>query len=179
MRRKKTAFLLVGSMSLPSLTGCAALLSRGPSQLDVAVEDPQEHVEVLIEGISNDHQIRRKVPFFTVSLDRHSDYTLTVKRRGFQPYETRIGRQAQPHVLGDLMLLGLGTYGMSYAAQHPGATISQLGGVPVMSLGAGLATAGLFGLGWGTVTGSLWRHTPSEVVVTLKEEPRRPFWPFW
>ncbi len=178
MRRSLPAVLGFLCLSA-SLSGCAALVTRGPSQLNVSVEDPQENLEVLIDGASNDHHIRRKVPFFSVALDRHSDYTLTVRSRGYKPFETRIGRQAQGHVLGDLLLLGVGTYGMTYAAAHPGATIAPLGGVPVMSLGAGLATAGLFGLGWGTVTGSMWRHTPSELVVTLEKEPSRPFWPFW
>ncbi|MNR90174.1 hypothetical protein D3C86_368850 [compost metagenome] len=180
MRRKLPAILLLGSLSLSTpLSGCAAVLSRGPSQLNVSVEDPQENVEVHLDGLSNDHHIRRKVPFFTVSLDRHSDYKLSVRGRGYHAYETRIGRAVQPHVLGDLLLLGLGTYGMSHAIQNPGATIAPLGGIPVMSLGAGLATVGLFGLGWGTVTGSLWRHTPSDVTVSLKQEAPRPFWPFW
>lgn len=180
MRRSLPSTLLLGSLCLSvSLTGCAAVVSRGPSQLSVSVEDPQEDVEVLIEGTSNAHQIRRKVPFFTVALDRHSDYTLKVRGKGYHAYETTIARQAQPHVLGDLLLFGLGTYGMTYAISHPGATIDTLGGVPVMSLGAGLATAGLLGLGWGTVSGSMWRHSPSDLVVSLKKEPSRPFWPFW
>jgi hypothetical protein len=180
MRRSVPAVLLLGSLSLSiSLSGCAALFTRGPSPLNVSVEEPQEDLEVLIDGTSNDHHIRRKVPFFSVALDRHSDYTLTVRSRGYEPFQTRIRRTAQSHVLGDLLLLGAGTYGMTYAATHPGATIDFLGGAPVMSIGAGLATAGLFGLGWGTVTGSMWRHEPSDLVVTLEKEPVRPFWPFW
>jgi len=180
MRRVLPAIVVAASLSLSaSLSGCAVLMARGPSQLSVAVEDPQEHVEVLIASTSSDQEIRRKVPFFTVALDRHSDYTLTVRSPGYRPFETPIRRQAQPHVLGDLLLFGLGTYGMYYAITHPCATIDGLGGIPVMSLGAGLASVGLFGLGWGTVTGSVWRHSPSEVAVTLEKEPRRPFWPFW
>lgn len=175
MRRPLLAALI---LTMP-LSGCTALMARGPSQLTVAVEDPQEQVDVLIEGRSNGHQIRRKVPFFTVSLDRHSDYTLTVQSRGYQSARMRIGREAQPHVLGDLLLLGLGAYGVGYGLTHPGERIERLGGVPVMALGAGLAGAGLFGLGWGTVTGALWRHQPSEVALSLSKEPTRPFWPFW
>ena len=180
MRRVLPAILITGSLCVSgTLSGCAALMSRGPSQLDVAVEDPQEQVDVLIASSSGDQTIRRKVPFFTVGLDRHSDYTLSVRSPGYRPYETTIKRQAQPHVWGDLILLGVGTVGITYAATHPGATVDGLWGVPVMTLGAGLATAGLFGLGWGTVTGTLWSHSPSSLVVTLEKEPKRPFWPFW
>ncbi len=180
MRRPILATLMLGSMSLTlALSGCAALFSGGPSKLDVSVEEPQEDVEVLIDGVSNDHHIRRKVPFFTVALDRHSDYTLRVRSRGYQSLETRIGRQVQPQVLGDLMVLGLGAYGIHYGNTHPGASLESLGGVPVMSLGMGLAGAGLLGLGWDALSGALWRHTPSEVVVTLEKEPSRPIWPFW
>lgn len=170
--------LLVSLLAFP-LSGCAALLSGGPSQIDVSIEDPQENVEVLVEGTSNGHQIRRKVPFFTVSLDRHSDYTLKVHGRGYRSTTHPIGRSAQPHVLGDLFLLGLGAYGVGYGLANPNDRIERLGGIPVLSLGAGVATVGLIGLGWDAVTGNLWRHTPSQVVVSLDKEPARPWWPLW
>jgi hypothetical protein len=180
MRRSILATLMLGSMSLTlALSGCAALLAGGSSKLEVSVEEPQEDVDVLIDGVSNDHHIRRKVPFFTVTLDRHSDYTLRVRSRGYQSLETRIGRQVQPQVLGDLVVMGLGAYGIYYGNMHPGERIESLGGIPVMSLGLGLAGAGLLGLGWDAVSGALWRHAPSDVVVTLEKEPSRPLWPFW
>lgn len=161
------------------MTGCAPLLARGPSQIDVSVEEPQENVEALIQGVSNGQEIRRKVPFFTVTLDRHSDYLLTVGGRGYRPQTIGIGRQLQPGVLGDLALLGAGAYGLAVGIGNPSERVERLGGVPVLSLGAGLTTMGLLGLGWGVLSGAVWRHTPDEVVVTLEKDASRSLWPFW
>jgi hypothetical protein len=164
---------------IPSLSGCATLLTRGPSQLEVAVEEPQSNIEVLIEGTSNDHRIRRKVPFFTVSLDRKSDYVVTVKSPGHQSTTRRIGRSPQPSVLGNLLMLGLGAYGLGVGLTSPNERIERLGGVSVLSLGAGLTTGGLVGLGWDVLSGAFWQHQPSSLTVTLEPDPARPIWPFW
>lgn len=175
MRRAILTCLL---LTVP-LPGCAPLLARGPSQLDVAVEEPQENVEVVLQGVSNGQEIRRKVPFFSVTLDRHSDYLVTVGGKGYRPQTFGIRRSLQPAVLGDLALLGAGAYGLTVGLANPNERIERLGGVPVLSLGAGLAATGLLSLGWSTLTGALWRHTPDEVVVTLEKDPSRSFWPFW
>lgn len=180
MRRIVPTVLLVGSLGLSStLSGCAVLLTRSPSQLHVAVEDPQENVDVLIAPAATGPIIRRKVPFFTVSLDGRSDYTLKVRSPGYKTYETTLTRQVRPAVWGDVLLLGLGAYGVGYGLTQPDATLDALGNVPVLTLGVGTAALGILGLGWGAVTGSMWRHRPSNLVVTLDKEPARPLWPFW
>lgn len=97
-------------------SGCATLLGGGPSQFSVDVQEPRRDLEVRLEGLSNGEVIIQRVPEFTVSLSRSSDYRLTVRSPLYQTQEIRIGRSIRGAFWANLLLLPLFPVGMGVDA---------------------------------------------------------------
>lgn len=79
-----------------SATGCATLMSGGNSRLEVSVEEPRQDVEVRIVGISNGETITRRASNFAVSLNRNSDYKITVHSPRYTTEEVLVRRNIRP-----------------------------------------------------------------------------------
>jgi len=103
---------LVALTAAVSLTGCATLIGGGNSQIQVAVEEPRQDLEVRIVGLSNGETITRRASSFSVSLNRNSDYKVTVHSPNYVTEEVLIRRNIRPHFWANICcfggILGLG-----------------------------------------------------------------------
>ncbi len=103
---------LILALTAVSMTGCATLIGGGNSRLDVAVEEPSQDVEVRIVGLSNGESITRRSSNFSVSLNRNSDYKITVHSPRYQTEEVLVRRNIRPMFWGNICcfggILGLG-----------------------------------------------------------------------
>ncbi len=91
----KIPFLLALT-AVVSSAGCATLIGGGNSRLDVAVEDPRQDVEVRIVGLANGETITRRATNFSVSLNRNSDYKITVHSPRYSTEEVLVRRNIRP-----------------------------------------------------------------------------------
>ncbi|MNR82363.1 hypothetical protein D3C86_343450 [compost metagenome] len=88
---------LVALTAAFSLSGCATLIGGGNSQIDVAVEEPRQDLEVRIIGLSNGETITRRASNFSVSLNRNSDYKIVVHSPSYVTEEVLVRRNVRPH----------------------------------------------------------------------------------
>jgi len=91
----KVPFLVALSAAF-SLSGCATLIGGGNSQIDVAVEEPRQDLEVRIIGLSNGETITRRASNFSVSLNRNSDYKIVVYSPNYVTEEVLVRRNIRP-----------------------------------------------------------------------------------
>lgn len=103
MFRKTASLLLLLSLVLVS-TGCASILSGGPSWL--GVETKPENIKIRLVGLQNGETINNTTPC-RIELNRNSDYKLTIETPNYQSEEVIIRRHIQGWFFGNILLGGI------------------------------------------------------------------------
>lgn len=105
VRRLITTFVLVTS-TLSS--GCATIMSGGPSRLQVNVEGPETGVTTTVKGVNNEDEVTRKDRDFDVVLDRGSSYVVVASAQGYQHGIRVVKSETNPWLWANFGLMAAG-----------------------------------------------------------------------
>jgi hypothetical protein len=158
-----SALALTGALLASS--GCATLFASGPSEVDIAVDQPANGATIAVRGIMNDDAIVKQAQAYKATLDRRTPYAVAVTADGYKPQVVPVKLEVNPAYWLDLLPL---LAGMTLSVTSPNLVQSN------PALLGGLELAGAVGMLVDLVTANAYRHSMVHMNVSLDKAEKQP-----